>query len=173
MSAPTPPAPGETKTFAGDTVTAIAREGRPPLYEVRGREGLRMSHWSWEAICQCCWGWVATTLSGLAAARDWHARRFGRDRESFHIDGVDLRIESWAIVSNWHVALFLDGGRRVEVDRSDNIVADSANAGRPAPPASSPSLPTVSIPDPDPRQTRAVLSGDMPSPQLSLFGGAA
>ena len=184
MSAPTPPEPGQTKIISGETVTVIERPDRMPLYEVRGQHGVRMVHWCWEAICHCCWGWVARSISGQVEAATWHSRRFGRNRPTLHVDGVDLEIKHWAVITGWHVSLYFEGGRRIVVDEGDRIVSDSdwpaEVAGQirrlcrePAPQFEpEPQPEPAPQPEPDLATTRAMLAGRAPSPQLSLFGGS-
>lgn len=175
MSAPVAPPPGETTIVAGDTVVAYERDQGGPLYEVRGMHGVRMTHWCWEAICHCCWGWVAKTIGGTAAVHAWHAGRFGRSRDTFHIDGSDIRIESWAVITDWHVVLFLEGGRRVEVDRDDSIIRDSYHRA-PADASERARLSPPRVPaaeDSAARHSRAIFAGEASSAQMSLFGGAS
>ncbi|MGH1343824.1 MAG: hypothetical protein ACRBN8_19865 [Nannocystales bacterium] len=177
MSRPVPPPAGTTALVCGETVTAIDRGERMPLYEVRGRHGLRMVHWCWDAIAQYCWGWLSTSEMGLTEARAWHAKRFGRGRTAFHIDGEDFPIKSWANVGKWHVVLFLEGGRRVELDRQDNVVSDSwwkvPRAVETAPVRPALAVDADLAEDPDPVRGRVMLAGEAPCSQLSLFGGAA
>lgn len=178
MSGPKPPEPGITKVMPGGEVVVAQQGERGTLYEVRDGNGIRIVHWSWEAICHICWGWTARSMGAVAAVRDWHSRRFGRGRDTFHLDGRDLRISSWAVVGGWNVVLFIEGGRRIVLDETDRVVFDSAT--------SPPSVRSVAHPSPedhlgeviggaevDPAATRAALTGSVPSPQLSLFGGVS
>jgi len=175
MLRPVAPPPGTTTLVCGETVTAVDRGERMPQYEVRDQHGLRMVHWCWDAVAQYCWGGLSPSEMGLTEARAWHAKRFGRGRTAFHIDGEDIPIKSWANVGKWHVVLFLDGGRRLELDRGDNVVADSwQDAPRVVEiPRPTPAAEPVFAQEPDPVQGRATLAGETPCSQLSLFGGAA
>lgn len=177
MSIPKAPAPGTTAIVCGDMVTATDRGDRMPLYEVRSMSGGRVVHWCWDAIIQICWGWPSPTEMGRTEVRAWRAGRFGRGRTVFHVDGEDLEIEHWASVGDWNVVLFFEGGRRIQVDRHDRIVSDSANephritgsVSRPDEPCLAPDP----VLDPDTVKTRAMLAGEAPSGQISLFGGAS
>jgi hypothetical protein len=107
------------------------------------------------------------TVGELAQAEAHHAARFGRGSGTFEIGDEVLKIASWSVVSNWHVLLGLEDGRRVEVDPDNNVVkvwSDSPSSMSPAA-----ALPTT---EEDPKATRAILSGEQPSPQLSMFEGA-
>lgn len=182
MSGPKPPEPGITKVMpGGETVVALQGE-RGTLYEVSDENGIRIVHWSWEAICHICWGWTARSIGAVAAVREWHSRRFGRGRDTFHLDGLNLRISSWAVVDGWHVVLLIQGGRRVVLDETDRVVFDS-DFDEPVSPA--PVRPpahaspedylgeVVGGPELDPATTRAAVTGSPPPPQLSLFGALA
>lgn len=178
---PKPPEPGTTKIMSGGETVVATQSDRGVIYEVIRKNGSRISHFSWEVLCHICWGWTARTIGAVAMVRDWHSRRFGRGRDTFHLDGFDLRISSWAVVDGWHVVLFIEGGRRIELDETDRVVFDS-NFDKPAsqapvrPPAhASPEDDlgdVVGGPEPDPVETRAAINGRASS-QLSLFGGAA
>lgn len=158
----------------GEVATAVGHEDRQDTYVVENADGkLVLRHWSWEVVCQARWGWPCSSVGGMAAAEALHASRF-RNRETFHIDGANLKIEDWSVVGRWHVALRLEGGRRIEVDRGDRVVSDSEWSTATPKIVSAPKSPVNRSSEPDPvvepvpvPEPEPVVE---PSGQLSMFG---
>lgn len=173
MSAPKPPEPGRDRVMPnGDTASLVDREDRAPLFRVVTADGeTRIEHWSWSVVCLVCWGWVPRSIGAVAAAKAWHARRFDRRGRVFVVEGLSVRVQSWAVVDGWHVVLFLEDGRRLELGEDDAVITDSNGSAAPPPREFQP--PELDEPHEEAAHSRAILSGEAPSTQLGLFGGAA